>query len=104
MMLDTKLIYFIFYCGCAVSGQLFFEFFFSFMILMYAVRISTLANVIKAITLNATQLVMTLLLIVILLYIYSIIGFFFITDMFYDWLINKWDDDIPGEDICQDMR
>lgn len=45
-------------------------------------RFPTLQNVIKAITTNSTQLILTTVLGVILMYIWAILGFFFLDDNF----------------------
>jgi len=103
MLQDNTLKYYIVYAALSFLGHFFLRFFYAMQILVYAVRIPTLNNVIKSVTLNKTQLLLTGMLILIVLYIYAVIGFFFLPDMFYDMLVNKWDDDVPGEDMCQDM-
>jgi hypothetical protein len=100
---DPWLHYYIAYFVLSYQGKFQFIFYYACMILIYTVRIDTLGNVIKSVTMNREQLALTGLLILILLYIYSVLGFFFISDMFYDFLLNKWDDESPGEDMCMEL-
>jgi len=43
---------------------------------------------------------MTGILTIIVIYIYTIIGFFYLQDTFYDFTINKYDIDKTGENFC----
>jgi hypothetical protein len=61
-------------------------------------RIPTLTNVIASVTQNATTLSMTGMLIMIVIYIYTIIGFFNFREMFKDYNIG-----IDGEETCTNM-
>lgn len=100
---DPWIHYYILYFVLSYQGHFQFRFYYTIQILIYAVKIQTLGNVIRSVTMNKEQLMLTAMLILILLYIYACLGFFFISDMFYDFWINKWDDDIPGEDMCQEL-
>ena len=43
------------------------------------------------------------LLMIIVIYVYGVLGFFFFEDMFYDFNINGIDVYTPGERTCQDL-
>jgi len=49
---------------------------------------------------NAEQLSLTLLLLAIIIYIFTMITFFYLQDNMYDWGINAYDSDIVGENNC----
>jgi len=49
------------------------------------------------VTSNATQLLMTLLLGLIIMYIYAIIAFFYLQDTVYDFSVLRYDSDWIGE-------
>lgn len=100
---DPWIHYYITYLMLAIQGHYQFMFYYTVQILVYSMRIHTLGNVIKSVTMNKEQLLLTSVLILILLYIYACLGFFFISDMFYDFWINKWDDTTPGEDMCMEL-
>ncbi len=100
MLEDPTLLYYIFYCTLAILGHFYLVFFYAIQILAFSVQIPTLGNVIKSITRNKLQLVLTGMLISFLLYIYTVLGFFFFSDAYFDWLVNKWDDTTPGENLC----
>ena len=48
-------------------------------------------------TSNATQLLMTLLLGVIVIYIYAVVAFFYLQDTVYDYTVLHFDSDWIGE-------
>lgn len=77
--------------------------FYAFHLLDIVNRLPTLKDVIRSVTLNIQLLGMTAMLGVILVYIYSVIGFLFISDLYFDegidtGLINK-----AGESICMSL-
>lgn len=75
---DSVLQYYVLYFGISVLGFYSNELFYSFHLLDVIQRYPTLANVTKAITMNWEQLLMTFILMLILIYIYTTIIFFYI--------------------------
>jgi len=66
-------------------------------------RIPTLQNVIKSVTQNFEQLGLTVLLLMIIVYIFTSLTFFYIQVNMYDWDVNAYDSDIVGENNCLTM-
>jgi hypothetical protein len=66
-------------------------------------RFPELQNVVKSVTSNGTQLAMTALLALIIIYIYTTISFFYLQDTLYDYNINPYDSDVVGENRCVSM-
>ena len=66
--------------------------FYTFQLLDIINRFSTLRNVIQAVSLNKNQLLLTAMLELIIIYIYSVIGFTFFPDMYFN-------DDVVMEDL-----
>jgi len=71
-------------------------------VLLYAVhlfdiieRFETIRNVIKSITYNSTQLILTVILGLLIIYIYALFGYYFVNDTFYMDNVG-----IAGENIC----
>lgn len=60
-------------------------------------------NVVSSVTTNCDQLMMTALLGVIMLYIYSAFAFIFVSDTFYDDMIHAGLLNRKGDSICQSM-
>ena len=60
-------------------------------------RSTTELVVVKSVTSNATQLLMTLLLGVIVMYIYAVVTFFYLQDTVYDYTVLHFDSDWIGE-------
>jgi len=52
---------------------------------------------------NKIQLLMTGLLQVTIIFIYSTIGFFYLQDTFVDYNVDKYDNDNIGENMCSNM-
>ena len=77
--------------------------FFSFQLLDVVNRFPTLRNVIMSVTQNKDQLLMTAMLGVIIIYIFSTFGFTFIYDMYFDDQINREILNKRGESLCQSM-
>jgi len=66
-------------------------------------RFPELKNVVNSVTSNGTQLAMTALLPLIIIYIYTTVSFFYLQDTLYDYNINPYDSDIVGENRCVSM-
>ena len=92
-----------FYLAVAVTAAFIDHVFLSILILDFAFRIPTLQNVIMSVRQNLAHLTWTFIFIVILLFIYTVIGFFYFDELFYDGNINKFDSSVDGESTCQDM-
>ena len=58
-------------------------------------RFQTLQNVIKAITYNKTQLILTTMLGLLILYVYALFAFYFLSDTFYMETVGQ-----EGENVC----
>jgi len=56
--------------------------------------------VLKAVTSNAEQLLMTGMLAMIIIYIHATVSFFYLQDTIYDYNLNKFDSDWIGENQC----
>lgn len=91
------------YFGISFLGFYSNELFYSFHLLDVIQKYPTLANVTKAITMNWEQLLMTFVLMLILMYIYTTITFFYIMETVYDYDINADDSDLTGENRCKSM-
>lgn len=100
---DRVFQYYVLYFGVSVLGFYSNELFYSFHLLDVIQRYPTLANVTKAITMNWEQLLMTFVLMLILMYIYTTITFFYIMETVYDYDINENDSDLTGENRCTSM-
>lgn len=81
-------------------GYLSQDIYYSFHLLDVITRSPTLQNVIRSVTSNAEQLSLTLLMLAIIIYIFTMITFFYIQDNMYDWGVNAYDSDIVGENNC----
>lgn len=56
-----------------------------------------------SVTSNATKLLSTGLLALIIIYIYTIVSFFYLQDTIYDYTVNGFDSDWVGENMCESM-
>ncbi|XP_033744403.1 inositol 1,4,5-trisphosphate receptor-like isoform X4 [Pecten maximus] len=79
---DFQFVYNVGYLILCVLGLCVHEFFYSFLLLDLVYREETLLNVIKSVTRNGRSIVLTAVLAVILIYLFSIIGFIFFKDDF----------------------
>lgn len=96
---DGEFVYYIFYCTISVIGLVINPIYTSFLLLDFAVRFDML----KSITKNKVALGMTLMLVLIILFIYASFGFFYFHDMMYTYEINAYDSDTIGESMCDNM-
>lgn len=82
ILTDFEFMYHMFYLALCMSGLLFHEFFYSLLMLDVVYREETLLNVIKSVTRNGRSIILTAVLAVILIYLFSIIGYMFFKDDF----------------------
>eukprot|EP00347_Sterkiella_histriomuscorum_P021853 403332539 len=96
--------FFIIYLSLSLLGLYQSPIFYSFQLLDIINRFATLRNVIQAITLNKNQLLMTAMLGLIIIYIYSVLAYAFFFDMFYNEDINleEWIGE-KGDMTCQTL-
>ena len=99
---NLDFMYLVFYCMISIIGVLINPLYFSFQLLDLSYRYPILHNVIRSVSTNWRNLGMTSMLLMILVYIYTVIGFFFFHEMFYDYTINS-KLPVPGEALCNDM-
>jgi len=95
--------YYVLYFGISLLGFFSHEIFYSFHLLDVLMRFPELKNVVNSVTSNGTQLAMTALLALIIIYIYTTVSFFYLQDTLYDYNINPYDSDIVGENRCVSM-
>lgn len=94
-----NVMYFVF----SIQGLLQSPVFYSFHLLDVVNRFPALQNVIKAVTLNAEQLLMTSMLGAIIIYNFAIFAFLFLSDNFYDSNINKGLINKAGDSVCMSL-
>ncbi|XP_029648662.1 inositol 1,4,5-trisphosphate receptor type 1 isoform X5 [Octopus sinensis] len=82
LLMDFELVYHIIYLLLCVLGLCVHEFFYSLLLLDVVYREETLLNVIKSVTRNGRSIILTTVLAVILIYLFSIIGYVFFRDDF----------------------
>lgn len=91
------------YLAFSLQGLLQSPVFYAFHLLDIIQRFPTLKDVIRSVTMNIKQLLMTAMLGVILIYLYGVIAFMFIPDLYFDegiemGLLNK-----AGDSICMSL-
>ncbi|XP_048462422.1 inositol 1,4,5-trisphosphate receptor type 1 isoform X2 [Rhincodon typus] len=113
MVLDVEFLYHLAYTLISVMGLLAHEFFYSLLLFDLVYREETLLNVIKSVTRNGRSIILTAVLALILVYLFSIVGFLFFKDDFIlavDKVSNKtyWAEDAASmaeefltADVCQ---
>jgi hypothetical protein len=100
---DTTFQYYVLYFGISFLGFYSNELFYSFHLLDVIQRYPTLANVTKSITMNWQQLLLTFVLMLILMYIFTTMIFFYVMETVYDYNINENDSLMVGENRCTSM-
>jgi len=95
---EPSLLYMAFYIVCSIIGFFVNPIIYSFHLLDIMDRFPMLKSVILSITTNANQLALTFFLGLIIMYIYTIIGYFFLNADFFN-------PDIPpaGENMCTSL-
>uniref|UniRef100_G3SWQ2 Ion transport domain-containing protein n=3 Tax=Loxodonta africana TaxID=9785 RepID=G3SWQ2_LOXAF len=82
VILDMAFLYHVAYVLVCMLGLFVHEFFYSFLLFDLVYREETLLNVIKSVTRNGRSIILTAVLALILVYLFSIIGFLFLKDDF----------------------
>lgn len=100
---DNFFLYLIFLLSVSAAGCFIDKIWYSFMLVDFCIRFKLLNSVFRSVTLKGDQLILAALLILIVLYIYGVIGFFFFQEMFWEYGVNPYDSDLIGESMCQDM-
>ena len=77
--------------------------FYAFHLLDVIERFPTLKDVIRSVTMNISQLLMTAMLGLILIYNYGVIAFMFIPDLFFDEGIDRGLLNKAGDSICMSL-
>lgn len=95
---DSSLIYLCFYIVCSVVGFFYSPIFYCFHLLDIIHRFPMLQNVILSVSTNFRQLVLTFLLGVIMIYVFTIVGYRF---LFADWYSGDVGDE--GENMCTSL-
>ena len=92
---EPSLLYMAFYIVCSIIGFYVNPIIYSFHLLDIMNRFPELKSVILSITTNANQLGLTFFLGLIIMYIYSVIGYFFLNSDFFNPAIPP-----KGENMC----
>jgi inositol 1,4,5-triphosphate receptor type 1/inositol 1,4,5-triphosphate receptor type 3 len=80
---DFEVLYYLGYGVMAVVGTLIHPFFYSFHLSVILIRYPTLKNVVRSITEPKEQLILTLVLMLVLTYIYTLVAYLTVQDDFY---------------------
>jgi inositol 1,4,5-triphosphate receptor type 3 len=99
---DGTFIYYVLYFMISMLGFFYLDVFYALHLLDFITRSPTLQNVIKSVTLNGGQFLMTALLTATIIFIYTTIGFFYLQDFYIDTNVNKFEDN-PSENFCTNM-
>ncbi|XP_075430818.1 inositol 1,4,5-trisphosphate-gated calcium channel ITPR1 isoform X2 [Ascaphus truei] len=82
MILDVEFLYHLLYLMICAMGVFVHEFFYSLLLFDLVYREETLLNVIKSVTRNGRSIILTAVLALILVYLFSIVGYLFFKDDF----------------------
>lgn len=88
LLVAPNLQYMVAYITLAILGLQVSPFFYTLHLLDVITRSPTLRNVIQAVTKNYRQLLLTAMLGLIIIYVFSVIAFAYLYDMYYDEDIN----------------
>uniref|UniRef100_A0A8C3HWN5 Inositol 1,4,5-trisphosphate receptor n=1 Tax=Chrysemys picta bellii TaxID=8478 RepID=A0A8C3HWN5_CHRPI len=105
MILDVEFLYHLLYLLICAMGLFVHEFFYSLLLFDLVYREETLLNVIKSVTRNGRSIILTAVLALILVYLFSIVGYLFFKDDFIlevDKLPNETL--LPGCSIYQEIE
>ncbi|KAL4441627.1 hypothetical protein ABPG74_021559 [Tetrahymena malaccensis] len=97
MLKDGSFVYLCFYISCTVLGFFFDNIVYSIQLLDIINQFPSLKNVTRAVQLNANQLLKTLLLGIIVIFIFSVVGYTFAVDSFFSEEIGN------GENMCSNL-
>jgi hypothetical protein len=84
LFLQRDVLYYMMYVMFTVIGNFINSLWYSWHLLDITVRFQTLSNVIRAVGINKNQLGMTALLCFVIIYVYSLLGFYWFRDDFQD--------------------
>ena len=101
LLSDPSLLYSVFYIVVSLFGLLLSPLFYSYHLLDIISRFETLKNVIRSVTRNANQLLLTLFLGLIILYMFTILMFYFLFDSYFNGSIKSGD--AAGHNMCSTM-
>ncbi|XP_049549548.1 inositol 1,4,5-trisphosphate receptor type 1 isoform X10 [Orcinus orca] len=94
MVLDVEFLYHLLYLLICAMGLFVHEFFYSLLLFDLVYREETLLNVIKSVTRNGRSIILTAVLALILVYLFSIVGYLFFKD---DFILEV--DRLPNETV-----
>uniref|UniRef100_A0A8C4LY61 Inositol 1,4,5-trisphosphate receptor n=1 Tax=Equus asinus TaxID=9793 RepID=A0A8C4LY61_EQUAS len=97
MVLDVEFLYHLLYLLICAMGLFVHEFFYSLLLFDLVYREETLLNVIKSVTRNGRSIILTAVLALILVYLFSIVGYLFFKD---DFILEV--DRLPNETALPD--
>ncbi|XP_039402298.1 inositol 1,4,5-trisphosphate receptor type 1 isoform X3 [Mauremys reevesii] len=97
MILDVEFLYHLLYLLICAMGLFVHEFFYSLLLFDLVYREETLLNVIKSVTRNGRSIILTAVLALILVYLFSIVGYLFFKD---DFILEV--DKLPNETLLPD--
>ncbi|XP_051010976.1 inositol 1,4,5-trisphosphate receptor type 1 [Acomys russatus] len=106
MVLDVEFLYHLLYLLICAMGLFVHEFFYSLLLFDLVYREETLLNVIKSVTRNGRSIILTAVLALILVYLFSIVGYLFFKDDFIlevDRLPNETAVPETGESLAKDF-
>nr|XP_034962479.1 inositol 1,4,5-trisphosphate receptor type 1 isoform X1 [Zootoca vivipara] len=99
MILDVEFLYHLLYLLICAMGLFVHEFFYSLLLFDLVYREETLLNVIKSVTRNGRSIILTAVLALILVYLFSIVGYLFFKD---DFILEV--DKLPNETLSPDQH
>nr|XP_056723260.1 inositol 1,4,5-trisphosphate receptor type 1 isoform X2 [Euleptes europaea] len=99
MIMDVEFLYHLLYLLICAMGLFVHEFFYSLLLFDLVYREETLLNVIKSVTRNGRSIILTAVLALILVYLFSIVGYLFFKD---DFILEV--DKLPNETILPDQH
>ncbi|XP_013369166.1 PREDICTED: inositol 1,4,5-trisphosphate receptor type 1 isoform X4 [Chinchilla lanigera] len=106
MILDVEFLYHLLYLVICAMGLFVHEFFYSLLLFDLVYREETLLNVIKSVTRNGRSIILTAVLALILVYLFSIVGYLFFKDDFIlevDRLPNETAVPETGESLASEL-
>uniref|UniRef100_A0A8C3LDM7 Inositol 1,4,5-trisphosphate receptor n=1 Tax=Chrysolophus pictus TaxID=9089 RepID=A0A8C3LDM7_CHRPC len=98
MIMDVEFLYHLLYLLICALGLFVHEFFYSLLLFDLVYREETLLNVIKSVTRNGRSIILTAVLALILVYLFSIVGYLFFKD---DFILEV--DKLPNETLLPDV-
>lgn len=107
ILFDAELLYHLAYLIFCILGLMMHPFFFSVLLFDVVYREETLLNVIRSVTRNGRSIILTAVLAMILVYMFSIIGYMFFKDDFLlsvDDESDQTSDDTSDEFSCESVR